>query len=76
MAYIEFSRPGYWSGWPFPSPGGLPNPGIKARSPTLQVDFPDGSVVRDLPANAGDMGDAGLIPGSGRSPEEENGNPL
>ena len=28
----------YWSGWPFPSPGDLPNPGIKPRSPTLQMD--------------------------------------
>ena len=43
---------------------------------TAKVDFPDGSVVKNLPANAGDMGNAGLIPGSGRSPEEENGNPL
>ena len=34
----EFSRPEYWSGQPFPSPGDLPNPGIKPRSPTLQVD--------------------------------------
>ena len=24
--------------WPFPSPGDLPNPGIKSRSPTLQAD--------------------------------------
>ena len=29
-----------------------------------------------LPANAGDEGHAGLIPGSGRSPGEGNGNPL
>ena len=28
----------YWSGWPFPSPGDLPNPGIEPRSPTLQTD--------------------------------------
>ena len=35
---MEFSRPEYWSGWPFPSPADLPNPGIKPRSPTLQVD--------------------------------------
>ena len=35
---VEFSRPEYWSGQPFPSPGDLPNPGIKLRSPTLQVD--------------------------------------
>ena len=35
--------------------------------------FPGGSVVKNLPAKAGDMGS---IPGSGRSPEEGNGNPL
>ena len=35
---MEFSKPKYWSGWPFPSPGGLPNPGIKLRSPALQAD--------------------------------------
>ena len=26
---MELSRQGYWSGLPFPSPGGLPNPGVK-----------------------------------------------
>ena len=36
--YMEFSRPEYWSGYPFFSPGDLPNPGIEPRSPTLQVD--------------------------------------
>ena len=35
---MELSRPEYWSGQPFPSPGGLPNPGIESRSPTLQAD--------------------------------------
>ena len=35
--------------------------------------FSGGSVVKNLPANAGDMG---WIPGSGRSPGEKNGNPL
>ena len=35
---MEFSRPEYWSGWPFPSPGDLPKPGIQPRSPALQVD--------------------------------------
>ena len=42
MDYIqsmEFSRPEYWSGQPFPSPGNLPNPGIKPRSPTLQTGY-------------------------------------
>ena len=33
-------------------------------------------VVKNLPANAGDIKDVGLIPGSGRSPGEENDNPL
>ena len=33
-------------------------------------------VVKNLPANAGDIRDMGLIPGSGRSPGEGNGNPL
>ena len=31
-------RQEYWSGLPFPSPGDLPDPGIKLRSPTLQAD--------------------------------------
>ena len=31
-------RQEYWSGEPFPSPGDLPNPGIVAGSPALQVD--------------------------------------
>ena len=35
---MRFSRQGYWSGLPFPSPGDLPNPGIELRSPTLQAD--------------------------------------
>ena len=35
---MEFSRPEYYSGYPFPSPGDLPNPGIEPRSPALQVD--------------------------------------
>ena len=38
--------------------------------------FPGGAVVENLPASAGDAGDAGLIPGLGRSPGEGNGNPL
>ena len=33
-------------------------------------------VVKNLPANAGDTGDIGLIPGLGRSPGAGNGNPL
>ena len=33
-------------------------------------------VVKNMPAKAGDIKDAGLIPGSGRSPGEGNGSPL
>ena len=35
---MGFSRQVYWSGLPFPSPGDLPNPGIKPGSPELQAD--------------------------------------
>ena len=35
---MGFSRQGYWSGLPFPSPGDLPNPGIIPGSPALQTD--------------------------------------
>ena len=35
---MEFSRPEYWSGELFPSPGDLPNPGIKPRFPASQAD--------------------------------------
>ena len=40
---------------------------------SLNMGFPGGSVVKDPPVNAGDLG---LIPGSERSPEEGNGYPL
>ena len=33
-------------------------------------------MVKDLPADEGDLRDASLIPGSGRSPGEGHGNPL
>ena len=32
---MGFSRQEYWNRLPFPSPGDLPNPGIKPRSPAL-----------------------------------------
>ena len=43
---------------------------------SIQGGFPGGSIVKNLPANAGDAGDLGSIPGSERSPGEGNGNPL
>ena len=35
---MGFSRQEYWSGWPFPSPGDLPNPEIEPGSPALEAD--------------------------------------
>ena len=43
------------------------------HSSVINLSFSGGSVAKNLPANAGD---SGLIPGSGRSPGEGNGNPL
>ena len=34
---MGFSRQEYWSGLPFPSPGNLPDPGIKPGSCALQA---------------------------------------
>ena len=49
---MEFSRPEYWSGEPFPSPGDLPNSGIKPRSPVLQADSLPAEPLRK-PKNTG-----------------------
>ena len=107
---MGFPRQEYWSGLPFLSPGGFPDPGIEPLSPALAggfftteppgkpsvpsdditpavskfsqnavccsflcFDFPGGS---DGKASAYNAGDPGSIPGSGRSPGVENGNPL
>ena len=49
---MGFSRQEYWSGLPFPSPGDLPDPGIKPRSPTFQADAltsePPGNLHRTI----------------------------
>ena len=42
----------------------------------LSLDSQATVVVKNLPANAGDLKDVGLIPGSGRSSGEGNGNPI
>ena len=36
---MEYSRQEYWSGWPFPSPSHLPNPGIEFVCPELAGRF-------------------------------------
>ena len=65
----EFSRQEYWSGLPCPPPGDLPNPGIKHRSPALQVD----SLQTEPPAkpkNTG-MGSLSLLQGNFRIQESK-----
>ena len=42
----------------------------------VDLGLPGGSAVKNPPANAGDTRDVGLIPESGRSPREGNGNSL
>ena len=48
---------------------------FNSHSSVIEMGFPGGSGVKNLPANAGDE-DASSIPGSGRSPGEGNGNPV
>ena len=44
---MEFSRQEYWSEFPFPSPGDLPDTGTESRSPVLQAD----SLPTESPGN-------------------------
>ena len=37
IQFMEFSRPEYWTGWPFSSPGNLPNPGMEHWYPIFQA---------------------------------------
>ena len=46
---LGFSRQEYWSGFQFPSPGDLPNPGIEPRSPALQSRFFTNWALREAP---------------------------
>ena len=54
---MEFSRPEYWSGWSFSSPGDLPDPGIGPRSPALQAD----SLPAEPPGKPLDVEDPSLL---------------
>ena len=49
---MGFSRQQYWSGFPFSSPGDLPNPGLEIRSPTLQADAFTVWATRDKPSTS------------------------
>ena len=56
-----FSRQEYWNGLPYPPLGDLPNPGIKPRSPTVQVDSLPSQPPRK-PKNTG-VGSLSLLQG-------------
>ena len=57
---IEFSRQEYWSGYPFPSPGDLPNPGIEPMSPALQADSLPAEIPGKPPAYTSTKSKGGL----------------
>ena len=57
---MRFLRQEYWSGLPFPSPGDLPDPGIKSESPALQADSLPLS-DRGSPADSVDGGEKGEV---------------
>ena len=70
---MGFSKQEYWSGLPCPPSGDLPDPGIEPvslRSPALAVSFFTQGVshvvlvVKNPPANAGDLRDVGSVPES------------
>ena len=54
---MGFSRQEYWNGLPFPSPGDLPDPGIKPVSPSFQADAlttePQGKLGPKCPTKLG-----------------------
>ena len=50
--------------------------GVLLRKDYAIRGFPDRTVVKNLPANAGDTGEVGSIPGLEGHHEEGNGNPL
>ena len=62
-----------WSGWPIYHKPCIRTIFTIAWAP---VQKKKNRVIKSLPANAGDVGDAGSIPGLGRSPGGGNGNTL
>ena len=51
-------------------------PGVGLLGHVVAPGLPGGRVVKNLPASAGDASDVGSVPGLGRSPGVEDGNPL
>ena len=61
-------QPQYWSGQPSPSPGDLPNPGIKPRSPALQAE----SLPAEPPGKTKNTGMGSLSLRQGIFPNQES----
>ena len=53
---MEFSRQEYWSGLPFPSPGDLPDPGIKPGFLAFQADSLPSEPPMWVTPNVGGLG--------------------
>ena len=66
-----FSRQEYWNGLSCPPPGNLPNPGIKPRSPALEVD----SLLSESPGKPAntEMGSLSLLQGIFLTQESKQG---
>ena len=62
--------------WPYKLELGFVVLALEGSQPNIQPTEQVVLVVKNPPANAGDVRDAGLTPGSGRSPEGGHGNPL
>ena len=68
---MKFSRQEYWSGQPFPSPGGLPDPGIEPGSPAVQADSLPSEPGRAAEGTAGSS--VLRSTGPGTSPSQADG---
>ena len=66
---MRFSRQGYWSGLPFPSPGHLPDPGVEPGFPALWADSLLTELQGKLIAFYGTINLAGDENGEGGGPE-------
>ena len=77
---MGFSRQQYWSGLSFPSPGDLPDPGIKlgflhCRQMIYQLSY-EGSLEMKIMVPISSISSLSLLPGLGRSAGEGIGYPL
>ena len=59
---MRFPRQEYWSGLPFPSPGDLPDPGVKPMSPELTGGF-------FIAESLGKLKNTGVFPSPGNLPD-------